>query len=93
MTNRLQAAIAAISQRSESEQDAIAALILDKISVMSQETEHQSIIASDQITGLFADEPELMEQVMQSIGHDREDDRLQSLGCQREAEGTRRTWN
>ena len=72
MTNRLQAAIAAVSQLSESEQDAIATLILDKISVKSQETEHQPIIASSQLTGLFADEPELMEQIVQSIGHDRE---------------------
>ncbi len=34
-----------------------------------------AIAASNQITGLFADEPELMDQVMQSIEHDREDDR------------------
>lgn len=86
MTNRLKDAIAAVSQLSESEQDAIAALILEKISSTrltvpaAQESEHPSILASDQITGLFADEPELMEQVMQSIGHDREDDRQQSLG-------------
>ncbi|MBW4691718.1 MAG: hypothetical protein KME27_08095 [Lyngbya sp. HA4199-MV5] len=80
MTNRLEAAIAAVSQLSESEQDTIATLILDKISVMSQEAEHQPIIASSQLTGLFADEPELMEQVMQSIGHDREYDRQQNLG-------------
>ncbi|MBW4579782.1 MAG: hypothetical protein KME42_09450 [Tildeniella nuda ZEHNDER 1965/U140] len=80
MTNRLQAAIAAISQLSESEQDAIAALILEKISATSRKSEHQPIIASDQITGLFADEPELLEQVMQSIGHDREDDRQQNFG-------------
>ena len=80
MTNRLQAAIAAISQLSESEQDAIASLILEKISSESQKSEHQPNIASDQITGLFADEPDLMEQIVQSIERDREDDRQQSLG-------------
>lgn len=87
MTNRLTVAIAAVSQLPESEQDAIAALILEKIrstrnSTLTayQESAHQPLIASDQITGLFADEPELMEQVMQSIEHDREDDRQQSLG-------------
>ncbi|PSB35754.1 hypothetical protein [Stenomitos frigidus] len=87
MTNRLTAAIAAVSQLPESEQDAIATLILEKLRSTSnstlpapQESSHQPIIASDQITGLFADEPELMEQVMQSIGHDRDYDRQQSLG-------------
>ena len=83
MTNRLQAAIAAVSQLSESEQDAIATLILEKINstrLTIPASEHPSIVASDQITGLFGDEPELMAQVMQSIEHDREDDRLQSLG-------------
>jgi hypothetical protein len=82
MTNRLEAAIAAVSQLSESEQDAIATLILEKISstrLTIPASEHQPIRASDQITGLFADEPELMEQIMPSIGHDREDDRQQSL--------------
>jgi hypothetical protein len=83
MTNRLQAAIAAASQLSESEQDVIATLILERISTTSTTmpvSEHPSIAASDQITGLFADEPELMEQVMQSIEHDRQYDRQQSLG-------------
>ena len=87
MTNRLTAAIAAVSQLPESEQDAIAALILEKIrstgrltSPSSQEVNYQPTIASDPITGLFADEPELMAQVMQSIEHDRECDRQQSLG-------------
>ncbi|GEM_PF-1629956 len=87
MTNRLTAAIAAVSQLPESEQDAIAALILEKLHstgrltiLSSQEANHQPTIASDQITGLFADEPELMEQVMQSIEHDRDYDLQQSLG-------------
>ncbi|MBW4471159.1 MAG: hypothetical protein KME45_12250 [Stenomitos rutilans HA7619-LM2] len=80
MTNRLTAAIATISQLLESEQDAIASLILERLSSTSQKSEYQPTIASNQLTGLFADDPELMEQVMQSIGHDRDYDRRQSLG-------------
>jgi hypothetical protein len=85
MTNRLQAAIAAVSQLSELEQDAIASLILEKIRSTkltmpaSQESKHQPIRASDPITGLFADEPELMAQIMQSIEHDRDYDRRRSF--------------
>lgn len=80
MTSRLEDAIAAVSQLSETAQNEIASLILEKLALDQQKNQSAETRATqDRMTGLFADEPELMDQVMESINHDREYDRQQSL--------------
>jgi len=79
MTSRLEDAIAAVSQLSETTQNEIANLILEKLALDQQNQSSETKATQDRMTGLFADEPELMDQIMESIDHDRETD--QDFDC------------